>query len=136
MALCHLKNSELTEDMQSYKGRVVYRGDLTKDEDGHYAVFTEQGTSASQMSATKFIDVIARVPGNAGEDSDALKAYTQIPLKDATRLLGLNVMPETWVTLPPSRWPKSWWGRTGIPWCHLRKICMDTPLPAFCGTKE
>ena len=42
---CHLKNAELEAKHQKYKGRVVLRGDIVKDDS--YAVFTEQGSSAS-----------------------------------------------------------------------------------------
>ena len=45
MDICHLKNAEL-EAKQKYKGRVVLRGDIVKDDSGSYAVFTEQGSSA------------------------------------------------------------------------------------------
>ena len=51
MDLCHLKNSELEPQFQKYKGRVVLRGDVVKDDSGSCAVFTEQGSSASQMTA-------------------------------------------------------------------------------------
>ena len=47
MDLCHLKNSELDSQFQKYKGRVVLRGDIVKDDSGSYAVFTEQGSSAN-----------------------------------------------------------------------------------------
>ena len=43
MDICHLKNAELAAKHQKYKGRVVLRGDLVKDDSGSYAVFTEQG---------------------------------------------------------------------------------------------
>ena len=49
--LRHLKNSELEQKFHKYKGRVVLRGDVVKDDSGSYAVFTEQGSSASQMTA-------------------------------------------------------------------------------------
>ena len=49
MDICHLKNAELEAKHQKYKGRVVLRGDIVKDNSGSYAVFTEQGSSASQM---------------------------------------------------------------------------------------
>ena len=49
--LRHLKNAELETKHQKYKGRVVLRGDIVKDDSGSYAVFTEQGSSASQMTA-------------------------------------------------------------------------------------
>ena len=51
MDLCHLKNSELEPQCQKYKGRVVLRGDIVRDDSGSHAVFTEQGSSASQMTA-------------------------------------------------------------------------------------
>ena len=53
MDTCHLKNAELEAKHQKYKGRVVLRGDIVKDDSGSYAVFTEQGSSASQMTAAK-----------------------------------------------------------------------------------
>ena len=53
MEICHLKNAELEAKHHKYKGRVVLRGDIVKDNSGSYAVFTEQGSSASQMTAAK-----------------------------------------------------------------------------------
>ena len=55
MDICHLKNSELEPQYQRYKGRVVLRG--VKDDSGSYAVFTEQGSSASQVTAAKVMDI-------------------------------------------------------------------------------
>ena len=63
MDLCQLKNAELESKHQKYKGRVVFRGDIVKDDSGSYAVFTEQGSSASQMTAAKVMDIISRLPG-------------------------------------------------------------------------
>ena len=62
MDICHLKNAELEAKHQKYKGRVVLRGDIVKDNSGSYAVFTEQGSSASQMTAAKIMDIISRLP--------------------------------------------------------------------------
>ena len=62
MDICHLKNSEMETKHQKYKGRVVLRGDIVKDDSGSYAVFTEQGSSASQMTAAKVTDIISRLP--------------------------------------------------------------------------
>ena len=47
MDICHLKNAELEPKHQKCKGRVVLRGDIVKGDSGSYAVFTEQGSSAS-----------------------------------------------------------------------------------------
>ena len=63
MDICHLKNAELEAKHQKYKGRVVLRGDIVKDNSGSYTVFTEQGSSASQMTAAKIMDIISRLPG-------------------------------------------------------------------------
>ena len=41
MDTCHLKNAELETKHKKYKGRVVLRGDIVKDDSGSYAVFTE-----------------------------------------------------------------------------------------------
>ena len=48
MDLCHRENSELEPQCQKCKGRVVLRGDIAKYDSGSCAVFTEQGSSASQ----------------------------------------------------------------------------------------
>ena len=55
--ICHLKNSELEKKHQKYKGRVVHRGDVVKDDSGSYAVLPEQRSSASQMIAVKVMDI-------------------------------------------------------------------------------
>ena len=62
MDICYLKNAELEAKHQKYKGRVVLRGDIVKDNSGADAVFTEQGSSASQMTAAKVMDIISRLP--------------------------------------------------------------------------
>ena len=59
---------------QKHKGRVVLRGDIIKDDSGSYAVFTEQGSSASQMTAAKVMDIITRLPGCAEQAADAVSA--------------------------------------------------------------
>ena len=49
-----------------------------KDDSGSYAVFTEQGFSASQLTA-KVLDC-------AGQASDAVSAYAQVKVEDAPKL--------------------------------------------------
>ena len=41
MDICHLKNAELEAKHQKYKGRVVLRGDIVKDDSGSYAVLSK-----------------------------------------------------------------------------------------------
>ena len=87
MDVCHLMNAELETKHQKYKGRVVLRGDIVKDDSGSYAAFTEQGSSASQMTAAKIMDIISRLPGCDGQAADAVSAYTQVQMEDAHKLL-------------------------------------------------
>ena len=58
----------------------------SKDYSGSYAVFTEQGSSASQMTAAKVMDIISRLPGCAGQAADAVSANTQVKMEDAHKL--------------------------------------------------
>ena len=67
MDICHLKNAELETKRPKYKGRVVLRDDIVKDDSGSYAVFIEQGPSAPQMTAAKVMDIISRLPKCAGQ---------------------------------------------------------------------
>ena len=87
MDLCHLKNSELEPKFQKYQGRVVLRGDIVKDHWGSYAVFTEQGSSALQVTAAKVMDIISRLPRCARQAADAVSTYTQVKMEDAPKLL-------------------------------------------------
>ena len=48
---------------------------------------TEQRSSASQMTAAKVMDIIARLPGCAGQTADAVSAYTHVKMQDAPTLL-------------------------------------------------
>ena len=85
MGLCHF---------QKYKGRVVLRGDIVKDDSGSYAVFTEEGSSASKMTAAKVMDIISSLPGCAEQVADAVSAYIQVKMEgkkeviDETRMSG------------------------------------------------
>ena len=88
MDTCHRKKMRSwNQKLQKYKGRVVLRGEIVKDDSGANAVFTEQGSSASPMAAAKVMDLIARLPGCDGQAADAVSLYTQVKLEDDPRLL-------------------------------------------------
>ena len=108
MDLCHLENSEL--ELQYQKLQLVLRGDIVKDDSGSHAVITEQGSSASQMTAAKVMDIISRLPGCAGQAADAVSACTQVKREDAPRILKIpkSECPDIWIRLPKHKWPKSW----------------------------
>ena len=86
----------------SHQGRVVLRGDTVKDDSGSYAVFTEEGSSASQMTAAKVMDVIARLPGCAGQAADEISAYTQVKMEDAPSVVFCPLAPCSSVSLAVS----------------------------------
>ena len=98
---------------QKNKGRVVLRGDILKDDSGSYAVFTEQGSSASQMTAAKVMDIISRLPGCSGQAADAVSAFTQVEKEDASTFFFFflkkkrSECPGIWIRLPRDKWPKS-----------------------------
>ena len=54
-----------------------------KDDSGSYAVFTEQGSSASQMTAANVLDYV-------GQESDAASAYAQVQMHNALKLFKLS----------------------------------------------
>ena len=86
MDLCHLENSELEAPYQKYKGRVVLRFDIVKDDSGSCTVFAEQRSLASQMTAAKVMDIISRLPGCSGQAADAVSAKTEVKMEDASTL--------------------------------------------------
>ena len=109
MDMCHLKNAELETKHQKYKGRVVLRGDIVKDNSGSYAVFTEQGSSASQMTAVKIMDIIS-LPGCDGQAADAVSAYTQVKRKMLTNCSKFHIRSvQTFGFVhPDTNGPQSW----------------------------
>ena len=56
---------------------------MVKDDSGAYTVFTEQGSSAPQ----KVMDIISGLLGCSGQAADAVSAFTQVKMEDASTLL-------------------------------------------------
>ena len=98
----------------------MLRGDNVKDENGQFAVFSEQGTNASHLMAARMVDAVEHMPGMGGEDSDATGAYAQI-------YLGADC-PQTWIELPRDQWPHSWHGKYTRPVVILRRNLYGHPL--------
>ena len=137
MDICHLKNAELEAKHQKYKGRVVLRGDIVKDDSGSYAVFTEQGSSASQMTAAKIMDIISRLPGCDGQAADAVSAYTQVKMEDDQKLLKIpkSECPDIWIRLPRHKWPKAW-SSMEDPVVLLERNLYDHPLAGLLWERQ
>ena len=80
-----------------------------KDDSGSYAVFTEQGSSASQMTAAKVMDIISRLPGCDGQAADAVSAHTQVKMEDARKILKIpkSECLDIWIRLPRHKMAKN-----------------------------
>ena len=104
---------------------MVLGGNNVYDQDGYDAAFSEQGTSSSHHTAGKWLDALACVPGNAGQDSDAASAYTQARLEGH----------ETWIELPPGACPKSF-DRYFRPVCQLKLALYGHPLAGLFGERH
>ena len=87
MDICYLKKSELEQKLKKYEGRVVLRGGTVKNDSGSNAVFTDQSSSTSQMTAAKVMDLIAKIPGCARQAADAVSSYTHAKMEHAPSLL-------------------------------------------------
>ncbi len=130
--LVYEKGSELEADdaNRDFRGRVVVGGDRITDEVSEAALFQHLGSAPVTFLANKLLDAITlfeaaqQADGKPPpyepriiEQSDAQQAYTQSPLGGT----------ETWVYLPPHRWPKSWKGKYHKPVCKLLRALYGHP---------
>ena len=86
----------------------MLRGDVEKD-DSVVLVFTEQGSSVSQMTAAKVMNVIARLLDCEGQAADAASSCTQVKMEAAPQLLKIpkSECPDVWIRHPRHDWRKS-----------------------------
>ena len=98
--ICVEKNSELPIDdpARKYKGRVVFQGNMVKDQDYEDAEFENLGSSPATMEASKSADAYGCIEGNHIEIADAEQAYIQADMKGK----------DTWIQIPEEDQPK-WW---------------------------
>ena len=136
MDICHLKNAELEAKYQKYKGRFVLQGDVVKDVSASHAVFTEQGSSASQMTAAEVMDIISKLRGCAGQAADAVSSFSQGKMEDAPKFLKIpkSECPDIGIRLPRHKWPKSW-SSMEHPVVPLKRNLYGHPLGQDCYEK-
>ena len=62
------------------------------------------------MTAAKVMDIISRLPSCDGQAADAVSAFSQVKMKDASKLLKIpkSECPDIWIRLQRHKWPKSW----------------------------
>ena len=107
MDICHLKSAELEAKHQKTKVE-LFSEVICKRRFGLFS--TEQGSSASQMTAAKVMDIISRLPGCAGQAADGVSVETLVKMEDAPKLFEIpkSECPDIWIRLPRHKWPKSW----------------------------
>ena len=116
MTICSEKFAELEEQFRVLKGRVVYRGDCAKDEDGAAAVYQNLTASPTSIRGMNANIAYGRVPGHKTTSADAVKAYVQAVLKSKH---------PTWVQIPKELRPESWKFRRPV--CRLYKALYGHP---------
>ena len=132
MDLCHFqkkkknKNSDLGDTFKNTQKDVLYYvATLWKMTAVRVKFFTVQGSSASHMSGASVLDVISRLPGCAGQASDAVSANTQVKFEDAPRLKNIqnqNVQMFGYVFHDTNG--QNHEGKLKIPWYLLNEIYM------------
>ena len=86
----------------------MLREDNVKDDNGHKAVFTEQGASASRVAAGTLLNTISRLHG-VEKANDAVSACAQAHMSEApSPLRSPEKRMPTCARLPAGRRPKQW----------------------------
>jgi len=119
MTLCSIKYWEMEESARRYKGRIVFRGDSTKDQNGSAAIFQELGSHPTTVQDINSNLAYGAIKGHKTSVADAIRAYVQSTLKSKH---------PTWVAIPRELWPPSWHARGyRRPMCRLRKALYGHP---------
>jgi len=119
MSICSIKFYELAADKHKYKGRIFFRGDNVKDQDGAVAVFQELSASPTSVQDANSNIAYGLLPGNKSTVADAVRAYIQSLLKAKHK---------TWVRVPKELWPPSWHKRGyKKPYCLLERALYGHP---------
>ncbi len=80
------------------------------DEFSGYAIFSDLGSTPASMEWSNGLDADGLLPGNATQQSDGVRAYTQANLRAKETIIGPGGRPidrdiVTWVRLPPGLRP-------------------------------
>ena len=118
MSICSEKFAELAEHLRVLKGRIVFRGDIVKDQEGAAAVFQDLAANPTSVAGINNNIAYGMIPGHTTSTADAVKAYVQ-SLLDSKHA--------TWVQLPPELWPASWRGQYSKPMVLLVKSLYGHP---------
>ena len=117
MSICSIKFWEMPPTQHKYKGRIVFRGDCVKDENGAPAIFQELSASPTGINTANSVIAFGSIEGSKVQCSDAVRAYIQSDL---------DSLHETWVAVPPELRLSSW-SHIRRPMCRLVKALYGHP---------
>ena len=119
LTICSIKFWERVVAEHMYKGRICFRGDNVRDEQGAVAVFQELSANPTSVHSANSNIAYGCIPGNKSTVADAVRAYVQSLLKSKHK---------TWVQIPKELWPKKWHGKNyRRPMCLLKMALYGHP---------
>lgn len=95
--LCGMKHWEQPIEQHKYKGRVVYRGDLIRNESDELALNADTATTPTALVVLNVALFFGACERNTMSLSDAREAFLPAPLEEGT-----------WVLVPFELWLDSW----------------------------
>ena len=100
----------------------------------HTQYLLTQGSSASQMTAAKVMDIISRRPGCAGQAAGAVSRLYPGQNGRCTQIVenSKSECPDIWIRLPRHKWPKSW-SKVEDPVVPLERNLYGHPLAGLFG---
>ena len=119
MSICSEKFAELADESKKLlKGRIVFRGDNARDENGALAIYQDLAASPTLVTSANANIAYGLFRGNKTTSADAVKAYIQSVLKSEF---------PTWVELPRELWPAEWKNKYTRPVVRLYKSLYGHP---------
>ena len=118
MSICSEKYAEMPPEHRVLKGRIVYRGDIGRDENGIAAVYQDLSASPTTVQGLNHCLAYGLLRGHKVTQADAINAYVQAHL---------NAAQPTWIELPLELQPLEWKTKYTKPLVLLQKSLYGHP---------
>jgi len=118
MEVGSIKHDELGPTLAQHKGRLVFRGDATRDENGLPAKFRELHSQPASIQIVSLVLLYGMMESMVVHIADCKKAYLQAILRSPIA---------TWVVLPFLCWLPGWEHKFKRPCVRLRRALYGHP---------